>query len=221
MLLSIRNLTFGWNKTSLFENITCDLHDGEISQLKGENGTGKSTLLQLIAGMFPHFSRGEILQGDILIDEKSIFQEPPKKFFPFIAIIPGTYLDFFLFTETLAQEIIITCAIAKLPAKVAEHRIEEFAAFFPTIKDLHDVPFNIMNFDQKALALTLIFYLQKPRIFLFDEIINPSSAHSIQQWMSFFNYLGSQQCAVIFVNHQHPIQKCPCWILKNKTLIVT
>lgn len=221
MLLAIRNLVFGWNKTTLFDNISCNLHEGEISQLKGENGAGKSTLLQLISGMFPHFNRGTKLQGDILIHERSIFMQPPKIFFPIIAIIPGTYLDFLLFTETLAQEIIITSAITKLNPKETEQRIMEFSTFFPVINSVKDVPFKLMNFDQKALALTLIFYLQKPQLFLFDEIINPASSHAIQQWTSFFNHLGAQGCAVIFVNHQHPINDYPCWMLKNKTLHIT
>lgn len=220
MLLSIRNLTFGWNNTALFENITYDMPAGSINQLKGENGSGKSTLLQLITGMIPHFSRGEILQGDIFINERSIFHHPPKDFFPAIAFLPGTLLDFYLFTETLAQEILVTSAIANQSAQYTGERIEEFSIFFPIIKELIEAPFKSMTFDKKALALTLVYFLQKPQLFLFDEIIHPSPAQSIQQWMSFFDHLASQNCAVIFVNHQHPIDNYPVWLLKNKTLVI-
>lgn len=221
LLLSIQNLTFGWKHTTLLENISCNLHEGQITQLKGENGAGKSTLLLLIAGMFPHFNRGEIFKGDIWIDGNSIVRQPPKKIYPTVAIIPGTLLDFFLFGETLAQEILITSALTKLSGTEVHQRMEQFAAFFPIINDLHTLPFKLMSFDQKALALTLIFYLQKPRLFLFDEVINPSSSCTLQQWMAFLNHLGSQPCAVIFINHQHPIHNFSCWLLNNKTLIMT
>lgn len=220
MLLSIRNLTFGWNKNILFENISCDMPDGAINQIKGENGSGKSTLLQLIAGMIPHFSRGEILQGEIFINNRPIFHHPPKDFFPAIAYVPGTLLDFYLFTENLAQEILITRAITKTSTRNTKASIEEFSTIFPMIYDLLNVPFKTMNFDEKALALTLIFYIQEPQLFLFDEVINPSSSRSMQQWMSFFDCLAAKKCSVIFINHHHPFASYPCWILKNKTLVI-
>ncbi|MBN2092402.1 ATP-binding cassette domain-containing protein, partial [candidate division KSB1 bacterium] len=82
MLLSIENLTFAWLNETLFENISMKVGTGQIIVLKGENGCGKSTFLQIMAGMIPHFSRGRILKGDVLLENQSIIHSTPSAFFP-------------------------------------------------------------------------------------------------------------------------------------------
>ena len=51
---------------SLFSNTSFSLFPGEIISIIGENGTGKSTLLNLIAGFF------ELEKGKILVDSKRV-----------------------------------------------------------------------------------------------------------------------------------------------------
>jgi len=218
MLVSIRNLTFGWQKDALFENLSCDLAEGEIIQLKGENGAGKTTLLQLIAGMMPHFNRGEKLQGEILINDQPVFEKSPKHFFPITAFIPSINLDFFLFTETLNQEILISSAISKIELNDADQRLEEFSHFFSIIKSIINQPFKTMPIHQKILSLTFIFYLQNARLFLFDEVMNTFSDQDTEHWHDFFNWLKSKRCSIVFVSHHLPNNTYPVWLLAEKRL---
>lgn len=219
MLLYIKDLTFGWQKESLFENISCHLIHKEIIQLSGENGSGKTTLLKLISGMIPHFSRGEILKGEVLVKGRSILTESPKTFFPTIAFIPSLNLEFFLFTETLNQEILLTRSILKINEELVKRRLDEFTIFFPDIIEFINVPLKEMHINQKILALTFIFYLQNAYLYLFDEVFSAFSEPSIQQWYSLFNWLSSKGCAVIFVDHQQQNEKFSRWLLKDKKLI--
>jgi heme exporter protein A len=48
--LALRGVAIARGYRTLFENLDLDLGPGEILQLTGPNGTGKSTLLRLIAG---------------------------------------------------------------------------------------------------------------------------------------------------------------------------
>ncbi len=50
MLLSLDNVTFGFNGDSLLENISFSLNEGERIGLIGGNGEGKTTLIRLILG---------------------------------------------------------------------------------------------------------------------------------------------------------------------------
>ncbi len=51
-MVTIQNLQFGYRKrVPVFENLRLQLNPGHIYGLLGENGTGKSTLLKLIAGL--------------------------------------------------------------------------------------------------------------------------------------------------------------------------
>jgi ABC-2 type transport system ATP-binding protein len=53
-MIEITNLTFGYGKKSLFQNLNLSLKAGHIYGLLGKNGAGKSTLLKNIAGLvFP------------------------------------------------------------------------------------------------------------------------------------------------------------------------
>lgn len=219
MLLQIENLTFGWQKEPLFENISGHLNEKEVVQLSGENGSGKTTLFQLISGMIPHFSRGEILKGDVFINGHSILKEPPKNFFPTIAFIPSLNLDFFLLTESLMQEMLLTRSILKINEHLEKERLEQFSNFFPDINEFIDVPFKEIQFNQKIIALTFIFYLQNAQLYLFDEVMTTFSESIIQRWYSFFEWLSSNGCAILFVNHHQQAEQFRQWFLSNKKLV--
>jgi NitT/TauT family transport system ATP-binding protein len=49
--LSIKNLTFGFGDTLLFENFSLDLGDESPAVILGPSGCGKTTLLRLLAGL--------------------------------------------------------------------------------------------------------------------------------------------------------------------------
>lgn len=63
MNITINNLRFGYgSKRPVYSNLSLTLNEGCICGLLGKNGTGKSTLLYLIAGLLKAQS------GDILVD---------------------------------------------------------------------------------------------------------------------------------------------------------
>ena len=59
LLFSCKNLNKYFYETKLFENISFDIEENSIFQIKGQNGTGKTTLLKIIAGLDADF------EGDI------------------------------------------------------------------------------------------------------------------------------------------------------------
>lgn len=219
MMLKIENLTFGWQQETLFENISGHVNQREVVQLSGENGSGKTTLLQIISGMIPHFSRGDILSGDVFINGRSILKAPPKKFFPLIGCIPSLNLDFFLLTESLRQEITLTSSILKISQNLVKKRLDEFSDFFPGITKSIDTPFKPLQFNQKIISLTFIFYLQNAQLYLFDEVMTAFSESDIQQWYSFFEWLSSIGCTILFVDHHQQAQGFSHWLLKDKNLV--
>lgn len=56
MLLSTTNLTADRNGRPLFAPLTIDVQAGDCVLVQGANGTGKSTLLRVLAGLRPAFS---------------------------------------------------------------------------------------------------------------------------------------------------------------------
>ena len=218
MQLIIENLTFGWNQELLFDRACIQLQPNEIIQLVGENGVGKTTLLSLIAGMVPHFSRGAVLTGDIRLDGRSILKESPQHFFPAIALIPSGNLELFLLTETLNQEVLLTRSMLPIDENTVKKKLTEFANYFPEITALPQEPIDNFSLSQKIVALTFIYYLQNAQLYLFDEVFATFSVRQVRQFYSFFDWLRSNGSSIIFVDHQHDKEKYPQMLLKDKGL---
>lgn len=67
------NITKSFDEKIVLENINIDIKDGELVSLLGVSGCGKSTTLQLIAGLINPDS------GDIIFNDKSVLNIPTGK----------------------------------------------------------------------------------------------------------------------------------------------
>ncbi|EUJ49385.1 ABC-F family ATP-binding cassette domain-containing protein [Paenilisteria rocourtiae] len=83
--LKVENLTKTYGEKSLFENVTFAITEGERIGVIGVNGTGKSTLLSIIAGMeegdkgeitkAKDYTIGFLAQDPVLMDEHTVLEE--------------------------------------------------------------------------------------------------------------------------------------------------
>ena len=72
VLVSIRNLTFGWGKRRIFDDLNLDIQRGKITAIMGPSGTGKTTLLKLIGGQL------QPERGTVRVDGQNVHQLPLK-----------------------------------------------------------------------------------------------------------------------------------------------
>ncbi|WP_456296938.1 cytochrome c biogenesis heme-transporting ATPase CcmA [Vibrio sp. AK197] len=68
-MLEVRNLTAIRDERELFTDLSFTVSRGELVQIEGRNGTGKTTLLRMITGL------GEQDEGDILWNQEKIQQQ--------------------------------------------------------------------------------------------------------------------------------------------------
>ena len=62
-LLEVRNLEKSFFATRAAQNVSFDVHQGEIVSLLGENGAGKSTIIKMLAGVYKPDSGTMTLSG--------------------------------------------------------------------------------------------------------------------------------------------------------------
>ncbi|MBP7653511.1 ABC transporter ATP-binding protein [Candidatus Dependentiae bacterium] len=92
IILKTENLSFGYNsQNKILNNLNFEIHKGNITAISGLNGTGKTTLLKLIAGLLK-YDTGKILcsekiayidqDPDRMLFENSVYNEinPSKKY---------------------------------------------------------------------------------------------------------------------------------------------
>lgn len=78
-MIKLENVYFKYkNENSVLENINLEINEGEIISIIGKNGTGKSTILNLIAGITKP-SKGDIYIDKINTKNKKDFLELRKK----------------------------------------------------------------------------------------------------------------------------------------------
>ena len=80
--IEIDHITFGYDKSPLFQNLSAEIADGEFCALMGPNGSGKTTLLKCICGLLSFSS------GDIRVNGKSIRNYETVELAKLISYVP-------------------------------------------------------------------------------------------------------------------------------------
>lgn len=70
-LLSVQGLTKSFYATRAVDDVSFDIHEGEIVALMGENGAGKSTVIKMLAGVYKEDS-GRILVHGASIEDAGV-----------------------------------------------------------------------------------------------------------------------------------------------------
>lgn len=107
-MLSVRNLSYQINECEILDEISFSIHAGEKVGIIGENGTGKSTLLDILMGMKP-YAKGEILWQSSL--KKAILYQT-SQFPPHIKVKEVLQLFYRLNSQSLTlSELQTICSI--------------------------------------------------------------------------------------------------------------
>lgn len=80
--IEIDHITFGYDKSPLFQNLSAEIADGEFCALMGPNGSGKTTLLKCICGLLSFSS------GNIRVNGKSIRDYETVELAKLISYVP-------------------------------------------------------------------------------------------------------------------------------------
>ena len=76
IVISARSLQKSWRGQTVLDKVDLDLKRGSVTAILGPSGTGKSTLLRVIAGLEPVQS-GQVLSADVVLTDGSI-KVPPE-----------------------------------------------------------------------------------------------------------------------------------------------
>src|SRR5689334_5471817 len=73
MRISMQNIYKAFGTNQVLTGVDFELLDGEVHALMGENGAGKSTMMNVLTGLHKHD------QGTITIDGKETYFKNPKE----------------------------------------------------------------------------------------------------------------------------------------------
>jgi len=83
-MLKVNNLNLVLSGISILKNISFNLEEGKILHLEGNNGSGKSSLLRCIMGIYQQFD------GEIIIDNHKVGINTIKEYAPLMSFFIDT-----------------------------------------------------------------------------------------------------------------------------------
>jgi NitT/TauT family transport system ATP-binding protein len=153
--ITIRGLTKYFAGAPLYEAFDLNLPKGAIVSVFGPNGCGKSTLINMIAGLLP-LDAGEILfDGKSLRDTKIgyVFQNYRDAMFPWMRTI---------------DNIGYPLRLAGRPAHEVRRRVDELVASFDVTFDLKRYPYELSGGQQQTASIMRAL-APEPEVLFLDE----------------------------------------------------
>ena len=153
--IRFNDLSFNFDQQPILKNITAEFTAGKIHLLTGVSGSGKSTILKLIAGLLPKYG-GEIVAGavDVPTDARigMVFQDPLMQFA----------------LDTPRHELEFTLENCQVPTdKIPEHVKE--ALQFGKVDDLANRLITTLSGGQQQRVALAAATAMQPNVLLLDE----------------------------------------------------
>ncbi|HEX3282736.1 MAG TPA: ABC transporter ATP-binding protein, partial [Pyrinomonadaceae bacterium] len=155
---SIVGISKRFGKTSVLENISFDVAEGEALVLLGASGSGKTTILRIIAGLEQPYT------GKIMLHGKDVTELPPRE--RGIGVIFQSYA---LFPKmTVEKNIGYGLRIRRRRRKEIKNTVNELLSLVQLEEHRKKYPSQLSGGQQQrvAIARTLAY---KPEVLLFDE----------------------------------------------------
>ena len=189
----IENVTFGYAKSrTVLNECSLTVHRGETIALMGANGTGKSTLLSLIAGLIRP-DKGEIIVNGI--ETGSLGAKKRASLLGFLIQNP----DLMLFCDTVREELAFGPRHVRRTRADIDGAIAAILAFLNLSPQQNLPPFTLSMGQRLRAALGAVLSLQ-PRILLLDEPTTGQNKENIRRLMETLAQLEHID-TIIFCTH--------------------
>ncbi len=203
--VKIRNLkkSFGQgeSKIEVLKGINLDIEAGEILALTGKSGSGKSTMLSLLAGL------DSVDSGDIVIDGNNISQMSEKELANFRATNLGIVFQQFHLISTLTalENILLPLELLKIP-----HSMELSKSLLDSVGLSHrayHLPSELSGGECQRVALARALAI-RPSLLLADEPSGNLDEETGEKVMDLlFKMVRETKTTLILVTHDPDLAK--------------
>jgi ABC-type multidrug transport system fused ATPase/permease subunit len=214
--ITFRNVSFSYvSEHAVLKNIHFHLEKGKKLAVIGETGSGKSTIAQLLCGMYDGYD-GEILLNNIELKNFNKNQLRKKIFI--------VLQDVFLFNDTLFEN--IRFYDPKISRELVEQavndlQLNDFISGFPegldyVIKERGSG----LSSGQKQLVAFLRAKLLNPDVFILDEATSFLDAQTEKQIQKAMNHILKNKTAIIIAHRLSTLMECDDVLALSKGVVV-
>lgn len=198
-VLELKNISKSFGKVTVFQNINLDLYKGEILALVGENGAGKSTMMNVLGGIY---KAGEY-EGEIVVEgNKCEFQSANDSKQAGIEMI---HQEISLHTELTVAENVFMGNWKESKGLVKWKTLyEETQKYLDMVHlDIHPktMVYNLSTSQQQLLSIAKAL-VGNPRILLFDEPTSALTESDADNLMEIIRRLSKNGISCIYISHR-------------------
>ena len=197
-ILEMRNITKLYGTMKANDNISLQLHKGEILAVIGENGAGKSTLMKILYGL------EQANEGEIYLHGKKVnIKSPHEAMSHHIGMVQQHFM--LLNSRTVSENIVYGGEPRKnkffFDRKAASTRVKELCNQYglqvDPEKKIDDLPIGL----QQRVEILKVLY-QNADIIIFDEptaVLTPQEIDELLQTMKNLSKMGK---SIIIITHK-------------------
>ena len=195
-VLSISHLTKHFDDQTILEDLSLDIHEGEVIVIVGSSGCGKSTLLRCINAL-EDIQGGEIRLRDSLIDRNG--KNLPK----LRQKIGMVFQNYELFPHLTVMDNILLAPTKVQKRRKKEVREEALALLHRVgLDDKADSWPRQLSGGQKQRAAIVRALIMHPDILLFDEVTAALDPEMVREVLDVIIRLAEQGKTMIIVTHE-------------------
>lgn len=203
MGISLENVSYTYQSGTPFErralfDMTVTIKDGSYTAFIGHTGSGKSTIMQLLNGLYLPTS-GQVKFDDTIINSQSKNKEikPIRKKVGLVFQFPESQL----FAETVLEDIAFGPQNFGVSKEEAEQRALESLRLVGLSDELRDQnPFDLSGGQMRRVAIAGILAMQ-PDILVLDEPTAGLDPQGRKELMSLFKQLHLSGITIVLVTH--------------------
>jgi len=191
MGIEFKNVNKEYGSTSVVDDLSLKIDDGEFIVLLGPSGCGKTTTLRMLAGLEP------VTSGDILIDGKRINDVPTQH-----RDLAMVFQSYALYPHmTIAENIGYPLRVRKLDKAKRAERVKRVAAMLEIEPLLDRKPRQLSGGERQRVALARAI-VREPRAYLMDEPLSNLDARLRVQMRGELKHLQHELgTTTIYVTH--------------------
>ncbi|MES9682609.1 zinc ABC transporter ATP-binding protein [Bacillus sp. AFS001701] len=195
-LVQFKNVKFGYHHTSVIENVSFEINQGEFVGITGQNGASKSTLLKLLLGLLKPWS------GEVQINNKDANNEQLK-----IGYVPQQIASFNVGFPSTVIELVKSGRFNQKKwfekMNKADHEAIENALEMVGMWDYRHHKIGSLSGGQKQKICIARALASEPNLLVLDE---PSTGMDKESRVSFYQFLDHQvrrhNRTVVMVTHE-------------------
>ncbi|MCC2114546.1 energy-coupling factor ABC transporter ATP-binding protein [Bacillus halotolerans] len=187
--VQVQNLSFSRGQQTIFKDISFSLRAGSLTALVGPNGTGKSTLLSVLARLLKPKS------GKILLHDKPLESYKEKELRKQMGLVFQNPEHQFV-TDTVYDELLFGHAANAESEKKAQNLLQRLG--LAHLADHH--PFAISQGQKRRLSVATML-MHDVKVLLLDEPTFGQDAKTAAECMEMIQHIQTEGTAVLMITH--------------------